>query len=59
MPSGWGVLGLNKAVKFLYSYLFYINSGGIINNVSDGISNNVAGGFGVKAIYNFSYYVFY
>ena len=50
------MLGLNEAVKFLYFYPFYINNGNINNGINN---NNVAGGFGVKAVYNFNYYVLY
>ena len=53
------MLRLSKAVKLLYSYPFYVNNSNAVNNISSGINNNVAGGFGVKAVYNFSYYVLY
>ena len=52
------MLKLGEAVKFLYSCPFYVNGGGISGGIN-GVSGNMAGGFGVAAAYNFSYYVLY
>ena len=52
------MLRLSEAVKFLHSYLFYVNNSSASGGVNN-INNNVAGGFGVGVTRNFSYYVFY
>ena len=53
------MLGLSEAVKLLHFYPFCVNGGNAVNSIGGGVSGNVAGGFGVRAAYNFGYYVLY